>query len=289
MWAANLVAVLTDAGQVSEARRMASEARSLLGRIDRLGLLGATMAMEATLLAVVDEVDSASGLLDAIGPGEGDLRLQVLHGRARSWIAAAQGRVGEAAEIAAETAALAEGAAARLHATILAHDAARFGWVGAVALLDDLEAHMEGDLVTMCAAHARALDAEDPDALDAASATFEAHGAQLWAAESAALAGRWHRQLGDRRPAGRSTARAVLLSEAFPDVRTPALTPATELLTPREREVALLAGRRLSSLAIGAELGISRKTVDNHLGAVYQKIGVTSRAELAEALGNPGD
>ncbi len=109
VWAANLVAVLTDAGQVSEARRMASEARSLLGRIDRLGLLGATMAMEATLLAVVDEVDSASGLLDAIGPGEGDLRLQVLHGRARSWIAAAQGRVGEAAEIAAETAAARRG------------------------------------------------------------------------------------------------------------------------------------------------------------------------------------
>jgi DNA-binding NarL/FixJ family response regulator len=33
---------------------------------------------------------------------------------------------------------------------------------------------------------------------------------------------------------------------------------------------------------IGVVLGISKKTVEKHLGAVYSKIGVASRVEAAE-------
>ncbi|WP_217997681.1 helix-turn-helix transcriptional regulator [Gordonia soli] len=63
--------------------------------------------------------------------------------------------------------------------------------------------------------------------------------------------------------------------------RLPALAPRdADPLTPRERETADLAGRRLSSAEIADRLGVSVRTVDNHLGAVYRALGITSRREL---------
>ena len=49
-------------------------------------------------------------------------------------------------------------------------------------------------------------------------------------------------------------------------------------LSGRERDVAVLAAGGLSSRAIAAELLLSVRTVDNHLGRVYAKLGVSSRA-----------
>jgi DNA-binding CsgD family transcriptional regulator len=58
----------------------------------------------------------------------------------------------------------------------------------------------------------------------------------------------------------------------------------TDPLTSREQEVAILAaaGRRDAELA--DELGISIRTVQTHLGRVYMKLDIHSRAELAKAL-----
>ena len=70
--------------------------------------------------------------------------------------------------------------------------------------------------------------------------------------------------------------------------RTPALVVPKDELTPlsrRELEVADLAADGLSSEQIAARLFLSVRTVDNHLGHVYQKLGIGSRAELATALG----
>jgi DNA-binding NarL/FixJ family response regulator len=52
-------------------------------------------------------------------------------------------------------------------------------------------------------------------------------------------------------------------------------------LTPREREVLqwLVAGK--TNQEIGAALGISEKTVEKHLDAVFRKLGVASRVEAA--------
>jgi DNA-binding CsgD family transcriptional regulator len=52
-------------------------------------------------------------------------------------------------------------------------------------------------------------------------------------------------------------------------------------LSPREREIAALAARGQSNLDIARALSISHKTVEKHLGSVYQKLGVSSRAQLA--------
>lgn len=58
-----------------------------------------------------------------------------------------------------------------------------------------------------------------------------------------------------------------------------------EALTGREIDIARLAANRMRSREIAQTLGLSTRTVDNHLGRVFRKLGVTSRDELHEALG----
>jgi DNA-binding CsgD family transcriptional regulator len=59
-------------------------------------------------------------------------------------------------------------------------------------------------------------------------------------------------------------------------------------LTKREREVATLAARGITSKDIAERLYVSVRTVDNHLGRVYEKLGISSRSELAELLSGEG-
>lgn len=54
-----------------------------------------------------------------------------------------------------------------------------------------------------------------------------------------------------------------------------------DALTPREREIALLVGKGVSNKAIAQRLDITERTVKAHLGAVFSKLGVTGRLQLA--------
>ena len=67
---------------------------------------------------------------------------------------------------------------------------------------------------------------------------------------------------------------------------TPGLAIAEEpvALTKREREVAVLAAKGITSRDIADRLFVSVRTVDNHLGRVYDKMGISNRAELAEIM-----
>jgi DNA-binding CsgD family transcriptional regulator len=58
-------------------------------------------------------------------------------------------------------------------------------------------------------------------------------------------------------------------------------------VTPSERRVAELAAAGLSNKQVAARLYLSVTTVRAHLRAVYAKLGVTSRAQLARRLGAP--
>ena len=55
-------------------------------------------------------------------------------------------------------------------------------------------------------------------------------------------------------------------------------------LTPREREIALLAAGGASSPQIAEKLVISVRTVDNHLQNAYRKLGVRRRQDLPRVL-----
>jgi DNA-binding CsgD family transcriptional regulator len=51
-------------------------------------------------------------------------------------------------------------------------------------------------------------------------------------------------------------------------------------LTAQERQIARLAREGLSNPEIGAQLFLSRRTVEWHLGNVFTKLGIRSRHEL---------
>ena len=93
--------------------------------------------------------------------------------------------------------------------------------------------------------------------------------------------------VGKRASAFTSLERAHELAGRCESARTPALEWADqpEDLTTREREIADLARADLTSREIAERLGITTRTVDNLLGRVYLKLGVSGRQELADALG----
>jgi DNA-binding NarL/FixJ family response regulator len=56
-------------------------------------------------------------------------------------------------------------------------------------------------------------------------------------------------------------------------------------LTPREREVVNLIARGYTYRETAADLGISVKTLENHMSSIFRKLGVASRHQLAARLG----
>jgi DNA-binding CsgD family transcriptional regulator len=62
-------------------------------------------------------------------------------------------------------------------------------------------------------------------------------------------------------------------------------TPAEALLTPQELSIARAAAEGRSLAEIGRALGISTETARTHMKAVYQRLRITRRVELARLLG----
>jgi len=77
---------------------------------------------------------------------------------------------------------------------------------------------------------------------------------------------------------------AVNALEALGDRPRRFVTVGSDSLTASERRVADLAVGGRSNRDIAQELFVSPKTVENHLGRIYTKLGITGRRELAGAL-----
>ena len=118
------------------------------------------------------------------------------------------------------------------------------------------------------------------------------------------LYGEWLRR-GDRRMDARTQLRtayqmlAAMGAEAFAErarrellaagetVRKLAVETRTEL-TAQEASIARLAQDGQTNTEIGAQLFLSGRTVEWHLGNVFLKLGISSRRELRRALAQPG-
>ena len=129
-------------------------------------------------------------------------------------------------------------------------------------------------------------------ALREAAEALHARGFTLYAAEAFAAAA-----LATDEPDGPRTARTptlrpsrtasrALALAAECDARTPLLVRLGPLraLTPRERQIAGCAADGLSNRQIAQQLRLSERTVENHLGRIYGKLGVSGRGQLKEAL-----
>jgi non-specific serine/threonine protein kinase len=62
---------------------------------------------------------------------------------------------------------------------------------------------------------------------------------------------------------------------------SPPADGATSLLTPREREVAVLVAQGLTNRQVAEQLVVTEKTASNHVQRVLDKLGIHSRAQLA--------
>jgi DNA-binding CsgD family transcriptional regulator len=98
-----------------------------------------------------------------------------------------------------------------------------------------------------------------------ATETFDALGAEAWAAKA--------RQ--ELRASGETNRRRL------PEAR--------DQLSPQELQIAELAATGLTNRAIGDRLFVSSRTVGSHLYRIFPKLGISSRSELAHALGSLGD
>ena len=248
----------------------------------RTGHAHAVAAMAHALRGDAREATAAMARADACRDSSDIFR--AFAGRARGWVAVAEGRPTDAVALFQEAA---DGFGDNRDATLWCrHDLVRLGVQGSGApmraLLDDAA---EGDYWAACTAHAEAFDADDGAGLDAAASALEGVGATLLAAEAAAQAGVAHERVGDRAAAASSRARSVALAAACEGASTPALALAgstDERLTPRELEVARLAANGASNRAIAAALHVSVRTAETYVYRVCFKLGASSRAELAD-------
>ena len=67
-----------------------------------------------------------------------------------------------------------------------------------------------------------------------------------------------------------------------PAVRSRPLDQPVEGLTPREHEVLTLLADGLPNREIAARLGVSEHTVKFHLGAIFGKLGASTRTEAVQ-------
>jgi DNA-binding CsgD family transcriptional regulator len=276
-------------GRPATARQLAERAHSNAQAWRFEGLLPmatAVLAVAQALLGEATESARRAEQIDARRSGYGFLEPELSLGRA--WALVAGGRVVEARTV---LVAAADQATQTHHVPVAAwllHDAIRLG-AGRreAARLAALSVRSDSRLVAARAAHALAVVNDDPSALAAVVDDFEAIGALLLAAEAANAAAEAWRRRQQQRPAAALLLRAQHLSEQCEGAVTPGLarSPGIVPLTAREWDVARLAAAGHSSRVIAERLYLSVRTVDNHLGHVYEKLGVKGRVALAEVLG----
>jgi len=260
-------------GAAEEAERHAWLAEEAAASLD-YGQEKVYAAMARTL--VCQASGDYLGMADALGPWQDDAALD---GRSRAYAVLwrplmAEGLIGSG----------------QLEQAIAVVDRMRTEY-GQVSYLDTALAWLEGWLAEQRSDPGQAREIY-PRGEEAAGPHRPVYTARLLLAHGALL-----RRIGDRRDAVERLRRADVLYQALraaPFVaraeeelakchlpaepakkRQPVLT-----LTSRETEVAHLVGKGLSNPEVAAELFISRKAVEYHLGNIYAKCGLHGRQEL---------
>lgn len=286
----SLSRLVADRGNVSSTLRYAHAAAAIFRDLDRPSMLGYCLIDVATAFAFAGRVDDARAVLaeleglavESTAPAVIDLL------QAKAWTAARAGDLVEARRILADAAVRGfdlgdlVGAACSLHALarLEAPDLA-------AATLGELAQRIDGPLIDSRAEHADALLRRDPARLLTVAAAFAEMGAPLLGAEAATDAAGLARRVGARRHWFEGQRLAEALLERCDGASSPALRRSTQsalLLTPREREVAMLAANGWSNKEMARKLTVSVRTIENQLHRIFQKLGIRRREEIVGAL-----
>lgn len=274
-------------GRLGRADRSLREAVSALEGRDTLRLTRTFVAGLATASALRGQAVEARTWMERAEPGVSDVNrlLAPWITLGNAWTLAAEGRLTDAALAARYAADLARGIGLPTVEALARYDVLRLRGGGGCGRLDELDAAIGTPMSHALAAAARGLRQQNGAALSAAADAFADLGQQLLAAEAATCAAGLYRQAGLTSTAALARERAASLRARCEGAVTPLLEhePISGVLTPREREVALLAVRH-SSRTIAEQLGLSVATVNNTLARAYSKLGVSSRAQLAALL-----
>jgi len=168
---------------------------------------------------------------------------------------------------------------AGMRAVEIAPDVARAAAVASTA------AEADSRLLTLIARYTSALAGGSADEQVAAGekllkAGLHGYGLALLSAAARSLAGADPDRAADTLRQARRL--AAKLGGEFARIVDP--VPPRSALTAREREVAELAAQGMSNQEVASTLMLSVRTVENHLHRAFQKLDVTSRSELGEAL-----
>jgi DNA-binding CsgD family transcriptional regulator len=210
---------------------------------------------------------------------------------ARAPVAAVLGDRAEAIELAVAAAGFARSQHALPFEAMALHDVVRLSTGRTAALLaaadrlTALAADTDSGLVAVLAGHAAAVVCGDAADLERAAGSLAGLGADLLAAEAFAQAAAVHQHEGRTASARRLRTQVGLVLGRCEGATTPVVNDlSAPQLTARERDIARLAAEGLSNQQIADRLTISKRTVDNHLHQVYEKLGIAGRAELAALL-----
>src|SRR5215813_10978535 len=304
----NQVFALAEAGRLADAERLATEGAEIvaayrlpIAQIFFAANLGRVATLQGRLATARRYYAEAAGLAQAHAMrGEADAAAQALTERdtgpafsfrgpeqqlADAWTAHASGRPAVAAGRFRDAAAQAASTGHRTAEAWLLHDLMRTSGQDTSARLRELARACDSPLVSARARHAAARASDAQELADAAG-DFEALGAMLLAAEAASAAAGAFSRAGDRRAAAAALRHSNALAASCEGAATPGLFHAAVPLSGRERQIVMLAVKGMASKDIAERLFLSVRTVSNHLQHAYTKLGVTSRASLAEALGS---
>ena len=284
IWSYALALIELHAGRASDAMPLAALAVQQLRWRDFTGLVGPAIALSATVHAQRGEVEQARSLLgQLVDTHRDDVKVVLQAAEADAWIALHEGD----AERAVEAIATAVGRGLELGhlllASLTASVAVRLGGASVVEPLVIAAAQSSSStLTTAIADMASAVARQDAAAVITLVPTLDRAGLGAVCHDAATLAVDWAD--GDRMLQRRARVVVADLARSVEAVRTAAGARVEFGLTEREWLVAQAAARRERSREIAERLGVSVRTVDNHLASVYRKLGISGRGELEEEL-----
>jgi DNA-binding CsgD family transcriptional regulator len=272
------------AGDLEAGTFAAADALGLFQEADPFGLEAQARGVLAALSGQRGDPQADAPLREFAVWGSG-ARLRLWVARGRAWAAAAQGDLESAARIAADGGRDGLEGEHFAWASFCFSDAVRFGYVGLVIEdLRSIDTSRGAYLISEIQHHAEATLDADPAALEASGERFAGFGALLLASEAYSRAATEYGRASEPTSAARCSALSMALERRCGDPSTPVLITRPALVTPREVDLCLDAATGLTSPQIAEQRFISVRTVDNHLGSVYRKLGLDGRAELADTF-----